>query len=86
MMNRGILPPYAEYGCSSTVKGGAMLRRISQIMHVEDIAILPPSASVYAAAAVMKRQRQGVVLVMTKERLGEHQKPWGSSGCGSEGC
>ena len=46
-----------------------MLRRISQIVHAEDIAILPPSASVYAAAAVMKHQRQGVVLVMTEERL-----------------
>jgi signal-transduction protein with cAMP-binding, CBS, and nucleotidyltransferase domain len=46
-----------------------MLRRIRQIMHAEDIAILPPSASVYAAAAVMKRQRQCGVLVMTEERL-----------------
>ena len=43
-----------------------MLRRIRQIMHAEDIAILPPSASVYAAAAVMKRQRQCGVLVMTR--------------------
>ena len=67
--DRGILPPCADYGCSSTVKGDAMLRRIRQIMHAEDIAILPPSASVYAAAAVMKRQRQCGVLVMTKERL-----------------
>jgi CBS domain-containing protein len=46
-----------------------MLRRIRHIMHAEDIAILPPSASVYAAAAVMKRRRQCGVLVMTGEHL-----------------
>jgi signal-transduction protein with cAMP-binding, CBS, and nucleotidyltransferase domain len=46
-----------------------MLRRIRQIMHAEAIAILPASASVYAAAAMMKRQRQSGVLVMTKECL-----------------
>jgi CBS domain-containing protein len=38
-------------------------------MHRDDIVTLLPSASVYAAAAVMKRQRQCVVLVMTEERL-----------------
>jgi len=46
-----------------------MLRRIRHIMHAEDIAILPPSASVYAAATVMKRRRQCGVLVMTNEHL-----------------
>ena len=46
-----------------------MLRQIRQIMHRDDIVTLLPSASVYAAAAVMKRQRQCVVLVMTKEHL-----------------
>jgi CBS domain-containing protein len=46
-----------------------MPRRIRQIMLSDEVATLPPSASVYAAAAVMKRQRQCVVLVMTEERL-----------------
>jgi CBS domain-containing protein len=46
-----------------------MPRRIHQIMLGDEVATLPPSASVYAAAAVMKRQRQCVVLVMTEERL-----------------
>jgi len=43
--------------------------RIRQIMHRDNIATLPPSASVYAAAAVMKRQQQCAVLVMTEDRL-----------------
>jgi len=43
--------------------------RIRQIMHRDDIATLPPSASVYAAAAVMNRERQCAVLVMTEDRL-----------------
>jgi CBS domain-containing protein len=63
------LPPSTDYSWPSTVKGDAMLRRIRQIMHRDDIVTLLPSASVYAAAAVMKRQRQCVVLVMTEERL-----------------
>src|SRR3954453_18509251 len=46
-----------------------MPRRIRQIMLSDEVATLPPSASVYAAAAVMKRQRQCVVLVMTDEHL-----------------
>ena len=46
-----------------------MPRRIRQIMLSAEVATLPPSASVYAAAVVMKRQRQCVVLVMTEERL-----------------
>jgi CBS domain-containing protein len=65
----GVLPPSTDYSWPSTVKGDAMLRRIRQIMHRDDIVTLLPSASVYAAAAVMKRQRQCVVLVMTEERL-----------------
>ena len=69
MTGCSVLPPSTDYSWPSTVKGDAMLRRIRQFMHRDDIATLPPSASVYAAAAVMKHQRQGVVLVMTDECL-----------------
>jgi hypothetical protein len=41
-----------------------MPRRIRQIMLSDEVATLPPSASVYAAAAVMKRQRQCVAAVL----------------------
>jgi len=46
-----------------------MPRHIREIMQRDDIAILPPSASVHAAAAMMKRQHQCAVLVMTEDRL-----------------
>jgi CBS domain-containing protein len=46
-----------------------MLRRICQVMPLDEVATLPPSASVYAAAVAMRRQHQCVVLVMTEERL-----------------
>ena len=46
-----------------------MPRRICQVMPRDEVATLPPSASVYAAAVAMRRQRQCVVLVMTGECL-----------------
>ena len=60
---------YADYACPSTVEGGACRAGSIKSCSVMRLQPSPPSASVYAAAAVMKRQRQCVVLVMTEERL-----------------
>ncbi len=46
-----------------------MLRRIFQVMHGAEMTILPPSATVHAAALAMVQRRQCVVLVMTANRL-----------------
>jgi CBS domain-containing protein len=54
-----------------------MTRRICDVMHDnedvmhdnEEVVILPPSATVHAAAAAMAARHQCAVLVMTAERL-----------------
>ena len=46
-----------------------MTRRICDVMHDTEVVILPPSATVHAAAAAMTARQQCVVLVMTAERL-----------------
>jgi signal-transduction protein with cAMP-binding, CBS, and nucleotidyltransferase domain len=46
-----------------------MLRRISQVVYVEDVVVLPPSATVHAAATAMAQHQQCAVLVMTDGHL-----------------
>ena len=46
-----------------------MTRTICDVMHDSEVVILPPSATVHAAAAAMATQHQCAVLVMTAERL-----------------
>jgi len=46
-----------------------MIRTICDVMHDSEVVILPPSATVHAAAAAMATQHQCAVLVMTAERL-----------------
>ena len=46
-----------------------MPRRIFEVMPATEVVILPPSATVHAAAVAMKERRQCVVLTMTADRL-----------------
>jgi len=46
-----------------------MPRRIFEAMSATEAVILPPSATVHAAAVAMKERRQCVVLAMTADRL-----------------
>ena len=46
-----------------------MTRTICDVMHDSEVVILPPSATVHAAAAAMATQHQCAVLVMTAGRL-----------------
>ena len=46
-----------------------MTRTICDVMHDSEVVILPPSATVHAAAAAMTARQQCAVLVMTAERL-----------------
>lgn len=46
-----------------------MPRRVFEVMPGTDVVVLPPSATVHAAAVAMAERRQCVVLAMTAERL-----------------
>ncbi|MCW2239146.1 CBS domain-containing protein [Azospirillum canadense] len=46
-----------------------MPRRVFEVMPGTDAVVLPPSATVHAAAVAMAERRQCVVLAMTAERL-----------------
>lgn len=46
-----------------------MPRRIFEVMPAIEVVILPPSATVHAAAVAMKERRQCVLLAMTADRL-----------------
>jgi len=46
-----------------------MTRRIEDVMRGHEVAILPPSATIHAAAEAMASRNQCAVLIMTKDRL-----------------
>ncbi|PWC41749.1 CBS domain-containing protein [Azospirillum sp. TSO22-1] len=46
-----------------------MTRRIQDVMRVHEVAILPPSATVHAAAEAMASRHQCAVLIMATDRL-----------------
>ena len=46
-----------------------MTRRIEDVMRVHEVVILPPSATVHAAAEAMAFRHQCAVLIMTTDRL-----------------
>ena len=62
-----------------------MPRRIRQIMLSDEVATLPPSASVYAAAAVMKRRSRALTawasvrFIMWRAPGTISARPWGAS-------